>query len=338
MAVTLKDVAAHAGVSISAVSQVLRKTGNTWISKATETRVLEAAQELGYRANPAARLLASQKGNYFAIVVSKVKSMIMLDPIRAVAKQAIQAGYTPFVIETSNLPISHYDNVEGLADAVVFIGTGDKEFCQRIGQFHSGSATVVATSPLNTRFPEFIWNEDQGFEIITEHLVKLGHKKLALLGGNGNPERHQLFIDACQTNSLEPLIISSRDETDTVQTGRQMANQLLKKHPDTTAVIGRNFEFTMGALAEFQSLGLKIPKDMSLIAFTDSTLADGIWPRITALKTPIKEAATKAADTALQMLKDKKVTQLQETFPVTLIKGETTAPPRVGTLTPTFQK
>ncbi len=333
MPITLKDVAASAGVSISTVSQVLRDTENTWISEPTKARVREAALTLGYRANPAARLLASQKGHYFAIVVRHVKGMIMLDPIRTIARQAVKAGYTPFVIETVNLPLSHNDNIESLADAVVFIcGTNDKAFCKRIDQFHSDVATVVATSPLNSRFPEFVWDESKGFDLIIDHLTGQEHTQLALLAGTveGNTIRCNQYIEACEMRNIKPLIVSSETENDAIQTGRQMADQLLKKHPHVTAVIGRNLEFTIGALAEFQSQGLRIPADMSLVAFTDSPIADGIWPRLTALKTPINEAAIKAVDTALMMLQGQKINNMQEIFPVTLIQGESTTKPRKG--------
>lgn len=333
MRITLKDVAATAGVSVSTVSQVLRETGNTWISESTKERVREVALALGYRANPAARLLASQKGHYFAIVVRQVRGMIMLDPIRTVARQALKAGYTPFVIETINLPLSHNDNIESLADAVVFVcGTNDKEFCKRIDQFHSNVATVVATSPLNSRFPEFVWDEAKGFELILDHLTEQGHTQLALLGGavDGNPVRQRQYIEACEMHNIKPLIVSSQKESDTIQTGRQMAKQLLEKLPNVTAVIGRNLEFTIGALAEFQHQGLHIPTDMSLVAFTNSPLADGIWPRLTALKTPINEAALKAANTAIRMLQGQKIKNTQEIFPITLIRGETTSEPRKG--------
>ena len=329
---TLKDVAALAGVSVSTVSQVLRDTGNSWISEATKLRVRESAQTLGYRANPAARLLASRKGHFFAIVVSHVKSAIMLDPIRIVGKKVVKAGYTPFVVETQNLPWSHYDNVESLADAVVFIGTGGKEFKERIARFTVGIAAVVGTSPLHSRFPEFVWDEQQGFNLIFDHLEKLGHTKLALLGGRDNPERHRQYTQACQEKGWQTTIIPANNEIDPIQTGREMARTLIQHHPQITAVVGRNMEFTMGALAEFQSQGIRIPQDLSLVAFTDSSLADGIWPRLTALKTPIYEAAQKATDTTLAMLKGKKIKNTLQTLPVTLIQGATTTRPRKGTL------
>ena len=186
---------------------------------------------------------------------------------------------------------------------------------------------MITTGPLNSRFPEFIWDEMEGFDLIVDHLTGLGHKQLALLGGaiDGNPDRRKQYTTACEKQSINPLIVSSENENDTIQTGRQMANQLLQQHPKVTAVVGRNIEFAIGALAEFQSQGLQIPRDISLVAFTDSPLADGIWPRLTALKTPIQEAALKAADAALAMLKGQKIKNTQEILPVTLVQGETTA-------------
>ncbi|MCZ6636491.1 MAG: LacI family DNA-binding transcriptional regulator [bacterium] len=333
MAITLKDVAAAVGVSISTVSQVLRNAENTWISEATKERVRQTARDLGYRANPAARLLSSRKGHFFAIVIRQFRSMILLEPIRRVTNKAIEAGYTPFVVESIDLPMSHYDNVESLADAVVFIGTDGKEFCARIEQLTSGIATVVATNPINSRFPEFIWEEALGFGLVLDHLLELGHCNIALLGGDrtdraGNPTRLRQYQDACEQRGMKPLIIVSEVEEDFIHSGQKMARELLATHPEITAVVGRNIEFSVGALSEFQRQGLQVPRDLSLVSYTDDRIAKGVWPPLTALHTPIEKAADLAVETALQMLEGKTVDHGPTVLPVKLIVRESTGPPR----------
>lgn len=337
LAVTLKDVAAAAGVSISTVSQVLRDTKNTWISQPTKERVRKTARDLGYRANPAARLLASRKGHYFAIVVRQFKSVSLNEPIRQVASRVIKAGYTPFVVESIDLPLSHYDNIESLADAVVFIGTGDKEFCKRVEQLTSGIATVAATRPLNSRFPEFIWDEPRGFELILDHLLELSHRNIAFLGGDdigktGNLLRQKQYREACETRGLEARIMASEPENDRIQCGRQMAGQLLARYPDVTAVVGRNIEFSVGALSEFQRRGLHLPRDLSRISYTDDPIAEGVWPNLTALRTPLGQAAELATETALAMLEGKHVEPNIKVLPVELMLRHSTGPPRTHNL------
>lgn len=338
LSVTIKDVAAAAGVSPSTVSQVLRNAGNSWVGENTRERVRQIARELGYRANPAARLLASRLGQYFAIVVRRIKSMIMQDPVRAVTACAIEAGYTPFVVESIDLPRAHYDHIESLADAVVFIGTGDKEFNTRINQFNAGVAAVVASRPAHSRFPEFIWSEVAGFDLVFDHLVGLDHTRIALLDGcdthpnEGNLERLKNYRAACEKRNLAPLIITSGGEEKGIQTGREMACALIEHHPDITAVVARNVEFAIGALSECQRRGLRFPQDMSLVSYTDSPAADSLWPRLTALRTPILKAAECAADAVLSQLSGPSVPVGVTELPVHLITGETNGPPRMGHL------
>ena len=152
------------------------------------------------------------------------------------------------------------------------LGMGDKEFCARIEQLASGIATVVATRPINSRFPEFIWDEALGFELILDHLLELGHRNIALLGGaradrTSNPTRLRQYQDTCEQRGIKPLIIVSGEKEDRIHSGQKMARELLATHPGITAVVGRNIEFSVGALSEFQRQGLQVPRDLSLVSY-----------------------------------------------------------------------
>lgn len=313
---------------MSTISQVLRGVDNSWISEATRSRVREAAEQFGYRANRAASLLAARKGHFFGIAVRQARSAIMLDPVRAVGAVAIDAGYTPFVVETSSLPASHYDDIESLGDGVVFISPDPNNFQNRIQRLRTGVAAVVGSRPFHSGLPEFIWNEQDGWDQVIDHLAEQGHRHIALLAGkDGNPTRIDGFQTSCASRNIDPVIIRSDQEIDRYRAGRQMIERVLSSRPDVTATIGRNMEFALGAMAEVQQRGLRLPGHLSVVSFTDSALADGIWPRLTTLRTPVLEASRMAAKLTVAALAGEKIEPTVTTVPVTLIEGETTGPP-----------
>ncbi|GEM_PF-6106172 len=331
--VTLKDVAKAAGVSVATASQVLRGSKKSWAGEATKMRVWEATRALGYRPNPAARLLASHQGHYFAIVTTRLSDLNLQEAAQRVMARVLAAGYIPFLVEVRNKSWWLYDNIESLADAVVFIGGSGKEFSKRVNQFASGVAAVVATGPQGSIFPEFVWDEEAGFDCILDHLKGLGHFRVALLGGGGErgsqSRRVALFRAAIERRGWDaPVVLVDDEEEEPVQSGRQMLVSLLKEHPEVTAAVGRNVEFTIGALAEAQQQGVRVPEDLSLVSFADSRLACGVWPRLTALRTPVLAAAEQAAEVTLAMLEGRPVKGGVTALDTELVLRESTAPPR----------
>ena len=299
---TLSDVAARAGVSISAVSRVLSNAPSARVSAATRSRIHAAATELGYRPNFAGRALKSSRTNVLALIVPDLTNAIFTDLMQGVEDGAHELGYVVLLARSEDMQTrgETLDRLlgEGRVDGVL-LQIGDA--------LDTGAldAVLQAGSPImlvNTTQPDFVGSvtlDDFGAaRIAAEHLIELGHRRIAL--ANGLPttftarQRLAGFRAALTAAGLDVPADYITELGYEPSAGRQSLGLLMRLAEPPTALLVANVNAAIGVLGEARNLGVRVPQDLSIVAVHDVWLAKDLWPPLTTVRMPLYELGRRA--------------------------------------------
>ncbi|MDQ0464327.1 LacI family transcriptional regulator [Caulobacter ginsengisoli] len=316
--VTIYDVAARADVSIKTVSRVMNSEPN--VRQETRDRVLAAAEALGYHPNLSARSLAGSKSFVIAAFVDAALTMDhwrsergadYLSRIQLGATTACrEAGYhfmvelidhaTPRVRqEVGNLLAAlHPDGVlltPPSADDVVVLEL-----------LASTGTPFVRLGPENAaggglRFPT---DDRAAAGKMTEHLVGLGHKKIAIILGEpryaASRARREGFLAAMAEHGLSVPETWIQQGDFTFSSGVEAAEALLSLADRPTAIFASNDDMALGAMAAIAEAGLSTPEDISVAGFDDSSGGRFSRPQLTTMRQPLVEMAAFAAKSLIE--------------------------------------
>lgn len=295
---TMVDIARHAGVSQATVSLVLNGVANARVAEATRTRVVEAAELLGYRKGP--------------------RHAVPADRTRVIGMIIDEVSTTPFASQF----------LEGARDEAALQDVIIATFCTRsdprmedialdmllqhnvIGVLYASLITREVTVPerlrqvptilLNCyekkrRFPAVVPGDVAGAYAATEALLKAGHRHIAYLKG-------EIWIDAARDRErgyrqalttwdvpIDPDLILLGGWT--VDGGRELTLQLLDLPRPPTAIFCFNDRMAMGAYDAIRSRGLSVPGDISVVGFDDEDLAGYVIPPLSTVVLPHDEMA-----------------------------------------------
>ncbi|MCL4265380.1 MAG: LacI family transcriptional regulator [Anaerolineae bacterium] len=319
MAATLRDVAQRAHVSTSTVSRVLNNiTTNIPISDETRQRVLQAAQEVGYKPNMAARQLARQQSfDLICVIVPHASPSVLTHPfymsvVQGIARTCQQQGYavTLYFADT-NTPDSQtlerdYGRILDIpANGVILTTTYlDEQYVPRlladnITFVHIGH--LSGDTPPTTHFVDV--DNVLGGRLATEHLLQKGHQRIATITGNLTMPAGQDRLHGYQTAmqqaglSVPPAwIVPGTFDPDSGYAGMQ---QLLALSPRPTAVFAASDAMAIGAMQAIQEAGLTIPGDIVLVGFDDLPQAAHTTPPLTTVQQPTARLGEIAAELLL---------------------------------------
>lgn len=297
---TILDVAAHAGVSKSVVSRVLR--GEAAVSAASRQAVWSAAEALGYRANAVARSLVQRRTYNVGVVVSDLHNIFFAEVLDGVYAAAASLGYRAFITTGNRDPVAEERAFEQLlelrADGVILAGP-------RIASDVVKAAAeivpiAVVGSNLRLRGVDVVADDDmRGAQLAVKHLAGLGHREIALIDGGdgaGAAERRAGYQSAMTDLGLAANVrIQPGDFTENA--GHEGARRLLARGTRPTAIFASNDQSAVGALNAINEAGLRVPEDVSLIGYDNTALAALRHIALTTIHQPrsqIGEMAVKA--------------------------------------------
>jgi LacI family transcriptional regulator len=302
--VTMTRIAEVAQVSLSTVSHVLNRTRP--VSDATRAAVLQAADELGYEDPRVA--LANTRDVTVGAVVPAAASPYFGELIEGMSAEAVRLDVDLLIMTSGEDPDLERRALESLisrrVDGIVLIPSGRWQQRSRPALLRHETPFVLVDRLVDSaRYDQVGCENEHASEMIVSHLIKLGHRRIALIRGlAGLPttnEREAGYRNALDRSGIqvdERLIV---DGQSTVRGGRLAMERLLTAHP--TAVFCANNNMTMGALATLRRLHIQIPDDLALVAFDDLEWSDIIEPGITSLAQPFHAMGNQA----LQLLLDR---------------------------------
>ena len=337
--VTLKDVAKKVGVSAMTVSRAL--SGKTHLVRAdTAERCRKAAEELGYVPNLMARSLRGEQLDTIVMFAEYISSHQYLAELVDVVSRSIEAR--KFSVISCQSLASFHKAVRNfnLAGAIIIAPPEDfydDPFGERaIGPTPSISTTLLHSAVEQTDFSEVSPDIAAFCYHAASHLVELGHKHLAYIGGPRAEQEPHWFdlrksglMRAMREHHLPPENLRQQACHD-ADSGPAALKQLLAKAPETSAVMCINDEIAIATLVEAAKQGLQTPGDLSVIGCNDIQLARLFQPALTTIGINIP----RLVDTALDLLFDEMQSQagnetepIKIRLPANLIVRKSTGPP-----------
>lgn len=334
--VTLKDVAKKAGVSTAVVSAAMSGSATTIrMSEATRLRVERAIAETGYRVNHAAKSLSMSRSGIVAAVVPKIANPVFELAIRGIQAAAEEAGDVLMLADALWIePGTHLmQRMVGTRMVDGFLVRSPQLGSETIEELTSRTIPyVILQTPGDDEQRTSIWIDDHaGIAAATEHLLQLGHRRIALVGGPdrdfGGP-RVAGYLDTLRAAGLRPdprLIHRSGFDPHVVA---QSAMAVLTGSEPPTAMIVDNVIAAAGALATIVDLGLRVPEDLSVVVYQDLPSADVLRPAPTTVRMPVYEAGVRGYRALRQLIDGKRPRSALVKSPrPKLIDRGSTAPP-----------
>lgn len=335
MRVSITDVARHAGVTPAVVSRVLNGDPKLQVRAETRDRVLAAARDLDYTPSHAARALRHNRAGALGLAVHDVANPLYGEIILGAQRAAAEAGHVLLLAD-----------IDGLARGdetfhrAVHGGAIDGLLLQRAGT--PSDRKVITTA--STRIPTVLLNDRSeslasvalddagGTRLATQHLVDLGHTRVAHLKVGGTQRSGQRVRGWRETLtraglSADPGWLVAGGHT--VDSGLAGMRELLAVRPAPTGVVVGNVLAAIGALTAAREAGLRVPEDLSVIAFHDVTYAGHLVPSLTAVAMPMRELGAAAVALLLERLggADPRHVVVRDPEPTLVARGSTAPPP-----------
>jgi len=299
---TIYDVANRAGVSKSLVSLVLR--GSEKVSPARRDAVQTAIRDLGYRPSQAATVLASRRTQAIQVVIDDYRNLWFVDLLDGIRTALLGRGYRLSVVDRAGAAAdddSAPPLAAGVDGLVVACDPGDG----LLTGWH-GPTVIAGWREGDVPGTDLIANDDEmGSRLAVEHLTALGHRRIGHLSGGGGAAGHRrkAFVEATATAGVVGLITDGSGGT-TEADGYHAADDMLRLHPDVTAIYAANDSMALGALATLKERGLTVPEDISLVGYDDSPLAQARFIDLTSVDDKSREVGEAAGRALLARIAD----------------------------------
>jgi LacI family transcriptional regulator len=332
---TLRDVARIAGVHPGTVSRALNPATEALVRDETVRRVRQVAEELGYRPNPLARGLKTNRTYTIGVIVPDIQNPLFPPIIRGIDDRLGEAGYTPLIANTDNDPARERVDFEAMrARAVDGFVTAtarlDHELLDELADL--GLPLVLVNRRVDDgSLPSATADDRAGVRLAVEHLVSLGHKRIAHLGGpqdvSTGRQRREGFAAAMQQAGLDPSLIKS-GRAFTEPEGARLCRELLAAGDAPTAIVAGNDLMALGCYDVFAERGIECPRDISVAGFNDMPFADRFAPPLTTVRIPHYEIGVAAAQLLLDILQGGHDGPTEVVLEPELIARGSTAAPR----------
>ena len=304
---SLADISRLAGVSIATASRVLNGSSHP-VSEATRSRVLAAADELGYRPSELARALVKRTSRIVGVIVGDIVDPYFAEIARGVEDVAARVGHLTMVCNADRRPAAELAHLDVLRDyhaaGVVFAGSGYEHVPEAaalraaVADLRAGGAVVVALAARDLDCPSVLVDNRAAAREATEHLLELGHRRIAFVEGPAglHTSAHRLegFRTAIAGAGAEPVVLPGGFE---FEAGAAAAEKLLADGlPD--AVLGVNDEVAIGLLTGLRRAGVDVPGQVSVAGIDDTRPARLV--DLTSVSLPLHELGEFAARVILE--------------------------------------
>ena len=308
---TLIDVAQAADVHPSTASRALNVRTREKVSATTVARVLEAARRLGYQPNSLARGLKMSRTFTIGMLVPDLTNPLFPPIVRGIEDRLREEGWTLVLANTDNdddkerslLGAMTARRVDGL-----ILATAKREYPLLDDIAAAGIPAVMVNRTTDAAtIPSVIGDDHSGIGQAVRHLVKLGHTKIAHVGGTQDVStglgRYHSFISWMQSEGLEPdprrIVFATWFQE---ERGATAFEELFDRGVDFTAVVCGNDLIALGGYDVMRDRGLKVPDDVSIVGYNDIPFNDKFSPPMTSVRLPHYHIGFKAADILLDVI------------------------------------
>ena len=338
--ITLRDVAKRAGVHTSTASRAINKHTRSLVDDQTVARVLQAAEELGYRPNSLARGLKTNRTFTVGMLLPDLTNPLFPPIVRGIEDGLGAADYTVILANTDNDHEKERTVLNALLNRQVdgmILATAQLQPNSGIRELIDGGLPVVLVNRSldDPAIPSVMGDDRRGISLAVDHLVRLGHRVIAHIAGpqhlSTGLNRYHSFIDSVRLAGLGPdpdLIEVAGSFRE--QQGAIAFRSLLERRPDVTGVVAANDLIALGCYDVMTERFLRVGHDISVIGYNDMLLADKLCPPLTTIRIPHYEIGAKAAEIVLDLINGRSPQDIQVRLEPSLVERASTEPPRTS--------
>ena len=334
--IRLKDIAERAGVSVMTVSKVLRDAPD--ISTATKARVRLLAEQMGYMPDSVAQGLRNRTTKLFGLVISAATNPIFARVVMGIEEQAYDLGYDVITAHTLNIPEREESvirrllsrRVDGLFLSPVYRLDPSVPIYEELAKRGIPTVLLGQRAPFCQQFTNVETDDQAASYAATQHLVSLGHKRIAFFAGPPASPSYQERLEGYR-KALRETQVETDDNLvfnagSTIEEGEKAALQLLNEGAKATAIQAVNDLVAIGAANVLLGQGLKIPGDISLVGFGNVLISEHFRVPLTTLRQPKLRLGLAAMDSMLKLLKGERP-ETKRLSAELVIRESTGAPP-----------
>jgi LacI family transcriptional regulator len=318
---SIREVARLANVSPATVSRVMNGSGT--VKEEYRQRVLEAVQRVDYRPNRLARNMRRQRADLIGVVVSDIENPHFSEAVRVIENAAFTAGYRVLLCNTDETRDKQRAYLEMLADerAIgVILSPADRAGTGTGALLDRGTPVVCFDRMIDDpRADSVVCDNVEGLRRATEHLIWLGHERIAYLGGRPDvetgAERLEGYASAMRAAGLVPFSLAGGFRR---EGGEEATERLLATSPRPTALVVANNLMTIGALRSIRRNGISVPDQLALVAVDDPAWAELLDPPLTTVAQPVRTMADTAMSLALERIEGNRRTPTSVVLPLEL--------------------
>ena len=328
---TLEDVAGACGVSYQTVSRVVNKSPA--VADKTRSKVLRAIEELGYRPNLTARRLATRRASVIGMVGSNITYYGPAQVMVAIEETAKREGYNLMFARVQSPDRAELADaitdlcahqVDGLVLGVPVGGKGDlvRKLCR-------GTPFVTLDVAVAPDVPTVIVDQSHGVRLSVRHLLELGHRRIAFVGGPAGwvpaDVRQAAWAQTLRDAGLEPGPYAQGDWS--AVSGYRAAEELLAVERERfTAVVAANDQMALGALRAFHDRRVRVPGEISVVGYDDLPEACFFTPSLTTVHNDFAGQAERCIQVLLSLIEGRAVDlPLPSLLPDLVIRESTAA-------------
>lgn len=330
---TIARVAQEAGVGVGTVSRVIN--GSASVSEATRRRVLDVVAELGYEPNATARALSTGRTRSVGVIAPFFTRPSVIERLRGVAPLLATAGYqlVLFDVERPEQRAGVFRSLVGRVDGLLSISLAPPKADLR--RLEAAGIPVVLVDQAHDSVPTVTVDDVEGGRLATEHLLELGHRRIAFAGDtvdgvHGAHASSRRCIG--YQRALERAGVPVRPDLVRLRPhGREAAEivrDLVGLASPPTAVFAASDLQALAVIDTLEALGMRVPDDLSVVGFDDVELAR--YAGLTTVAQPLEDSGMKGAELLLSALEGEDVLQARQHLSLELVVRGTTAPPREG--------
>ena len=330
-AITIHDVAAAAGVSVTTVSRVLNDKDD--VAPETSERVREVIRELGYASSLAARSMRSRRTNVIGLIVPDLTQPYSLLVTKGVQRAAVTAGYDLLVYASALRNVASLGNREqqqvGLLNGSV---TDGLIIVTPHASSYRTAYPLVAVDPHseNADFASVLSTNFRGVVAAMQYLLGLGHRRIGFVGGRPDLQSAIRRLEG-YCHSLKSAGIAYDEEIIKVgnyerATAHACAHELLQVSPPVTAVLAASDEMAFGVYDAAKALRMRIPDDVSVVGFDNIPDAGLVDPPLTTVDQAIEGMGSIAAEVVIKLIAGQEPDQLVYKVPTQLVVRQSCRP------------
>lgn len=310
MSVNLKDVAKRAGVSVPTASRVL--SGSDYpVLPELRRRVEEAAAELDYVPNAQAQGLLRGNTGMIGVLAGDVGDPYFSEMVNGIHAVATRRQLLVAICQTERdieQELAYFKMLQAHRAAVVILagsGLDDEDYHERVStrarSFGASGGRVVGIGTPVRDVDAVQVDNVAGAQALGQHLVDLGHREVGVLAGPSNVgstvERLAGLREVLEGAGGSAHVRYGAPTRDDAYEG---AGEMLRAHPDLTALVGSADQMAIGAMAWLRDRGLQVPREVSVAGFNDIAVARDLEPALTTVRLPLREMGEAALTIALE--------------------------------------